>query len=200
MPVFLGFFINTTTRDEFVAPVEANDRKHAEDQLHASYPAPAYSLLTTYERRELDNIMAGIDRWPGLPSKIQPPLDALLGRVRVSNGTLPPLPTAKAAAKADGAQITREQVDLVRQAVKGHVPEVQALAARLLAAQREDTLPAPTTLHSDSTPASEAPSAIAMLKQMRGGSVAVSSAHVPTAPQPTAQPRSLIDVLKQMRG
>lgn len=128
MPIFLGFLLNTKTKQEFVAPTEAESRAEAEHNLTLQYPSPLYTLLTTYARGEMGKILADIDRWPGLPSKIQPTMEQLLQKVSVSR-TLPPLHQPKAQPAFDGARIEQ-----VRQAVRDSAPEVQALAARLLAA------------------------------------------------------------------
>lgn len=218
MPIFLGFFINTKTKQEFVAPTEAETRSGAEHNLTLQYPSPLYTLLTTYERKEMDSILANLDRWPGLPSKVQPSMEQLLQNVSVSK-TLPPLhhPKTQAPTAFDGARIEQ-----VRQAVRDTAPEVQALAARLMAATvaPQPTPPFADTAYRTAAPAAKAPASsilpaissaypkTAAAPANRFGGYAEPAPQLPSAPAMaapgqgkatvTARP-SLIDVLKTLR-
>lgn len=140
MGLFFGFMKNAVTGEEFVAPMEAEERVGAEVLLLRQYPAPAYALLTVYEKRELTRALEQVERWPGVPSKVQPPLEQLLSRVSVQRGKLPPLPQQRVASApvqapaSAAAAFDSARIEQVRNAVRGTSPEIQALAARLLAA------------------------------------------------------------------
>jgi hypothetical protein len=92
---YLGFFMNRQTKEEFVAPVMAQNADTAKWELEIAYPTSRYQLLTVYSRTELENVLIGIDRWPGLPSKVQAPVMTDLSKVKASMGGLPPLPGQK---------------------------------------------------------------------------------------------------------
>lgn len=192
MATFLGFYKNNMTGDEFVAPVEAESRNDAEWMLARQYPAGIYSLLTIYARKEMERILVDVERWPGLPNKVQPSTEKLLARVRVSNH-LPPLPQQQAQlAQVDGGRIA--QVHLAAQRVDARTQE---LAMRLLNAQAQGTLSssAPNMSNSRFASASDAKPA------------APRAQSVPAA-MPKAMPQqmssgnrpSLITMLKAMKG
>lgn len=144
MPMFLGFLKNTVTHEEFVAPVEADARGTAEMALAAEYPSAVYKLLTVYERREIEHVLAGLARWPGLPSRVQPTMEQLMARVKVGGRSLPAMPNQPVIPQhIDGARIQQ-----VRNAVQGNSPEIQALAARLLAAGMGHSIPLPQVAQS----------------------------------------------------
>lgn len=199
MPVFLGFLLNTKTKQEFVAPTEADTRAHAEHNLTLQYPSPLYTLLTTYGRGEMDKILADVDRWPGLPSKLQPTTEQLLQNVSVRKG-LPPLHQPKAQPAFDGARIEQ-----VRQAVRDSSPEVQALAARLLAATSAPmptppmpTPPMPEGYQKANVYQPVAPRASASAYGRAAAPEPLPAAPIAASAKPAARP-SLIDVLKAIR-
>lgn len=66
---FLGFFMNRSTREEFVAPIEADDATTARMEFYSAYPESRFQLLTVYSRKELEHVLSGIDRWPATPIK-----------------------------------------------------------------------------------------------------------------------------------
>jgi|GEM_PF-3908388 len=174
MAVFLGFMLNRVTGEEFVAPCEAASREEAESLFSEEYPEPAYGCLTVYARADIEAILKGFARWPGVPSTVQPPLEELLARVRASDGGLPPLQ-----AKANGAMLTRASLERVRHAANGHDPKVQALAARLLGHNHnaQGSRPASKAAEPESAPVAVTP-----------------------PPQPAMQGKSLIEVLKTLRA
>ncbi len=93
---------------------------------------PLYTILTCFERNELSDIISDAERWPGVPSEVQPPLEHLLRRVTGGIGKLPPLPNrpqqqqpAEQARMATGGRV---------QAVSGVVPGVMAREAKIAAA------------------------------------------------------------------
>lgn len=89
---YLGFMVNRATREEFVAPVTATAQDIARAELMKAYPESRYALLTIYSRAELTHVLRDLERWPGLPSKVQPPLTTDLTKVTARTGGLPPLP------------------------------------------------------------------------------------------------------------
>lgn len=191
MTTFLGFFKNNMTAEEFVAPVDAETRNDAEWVLIRQYPQGIYSLLTIYARTEVEKIMTNIDRWPGLASKVQPSIEQMMSRVSVGT-RLPPMPNQRVVETPaiDGARIER-----VREAVKGAAPEVQELAARLLAAQLQGSVSAstPDTSNARFETVSDARMTAPVMPP-----VAMPKA-VPMNAQGENRP-SLISVLKAMRG
>ena len=185
MALFLGFMKNTVNGEEFVAPAEADDRVGAEVLLLRQYPAEAYALLTVYEKRELTRALEQVERWPGVPSKVQPSLEQLLSRVSARAGKLPPLPNqrpaAVAAPVAPAAAFDSARIEQVRNAVRGTSPEIQALAARLLAAGMGSAT-------------AEEPVAAPVANRFGGRMEAA-----PDVPAAAANRPSLISVLKAMR-
>lgn len=172
MAIFLGFFKNRRNGEDFVVPVDADHHGEAMMMLGQSYPSPHYVMLTVYARREIETILSGIDRWPGLPSKIQPPAEDLMAKlsnVRVQQGGLPPMPKAQ----ADGGRVetVQEKIAQVRAMVRGQTDEVQALTAQLTASAR-------------------AP---------QGGTVKAAPAPA-VEPERTPRAASLIEVLKGLRS
>jgi hypothetical protein len=185
MATYLGFLKNLTNGEEFVAPVDTISRDKAESLLRETYPQGIYGLLTVYERREMENILTNIDRWPGVPSKVQPSLEQVLAKVSVSRrGGLPPMPHQRNQAQIDGAR-----VEQVRGAAQGMAPEVQALAARLLAKGLVGQV--------KSTQAST--SVTSEMVSDRRYSAPVQPRTPPGMPAATPQRPTLIDVLKSMR-
>ncbi|MBI1308482.1 MAG: hypothetical protein GC129_01305 [Proteobacteria bacterium] len=196
MPTFLGFLKNTVTGEEFVAPVEAPERARAEAGLRDQYPAAAYAILTVYEQREMERVMDGVRRWPGLASKVQPKLEDLFANVSVARA-LPPL-HGRAPTKLNATQARLEQV---RTMARGTHKGVQELVARLLAADLQgDIRSAKPDSHarmetvSDARPKAKVPAAPAIPP------VAMAPLPAPAARQAAQAERpSLITMLKQMK-
>lgn len=206
MPEFLGFLRNLANESEFVAPVQAADRAAAAAALGEQYPESLYRLHTIYARRELEQILENLTRWPGVASTVQPPLEQMLSRVNGRTGGLPPMPKADAgrvqavvaspaatpvAMAATQADEIRKLEELQAMAVKLNIPGAQALAMKLLAEARGAALPVNQTMSMgapDSAPASA-----------RG----VSEASAPLPAMPAAAQSggtSAIFMLKQLRG
>jgi hypothetical protein len=209
MPEFLGFLRNLTDASasgganagEFVAPVQAETREAAAAALVGQYPESFYRLHTVYARRELVQIMENLNRWPGVASTVQPPLEQLLSRVSGRTGGLPPMPKADAGrVQAVAATPTEPQAQLAEiqkleelqaMALKLKIPGAQELANRLLAEARGAALPANQAMPMGA-PASAPPSA-------RG--VAEASAPLPAMPAAAQSGgTSAIFMLKQLRG
>lgn len=199
MPEFLGFLRNLADSSEFVAPVQAETREAAAAALGGQYPENFYRLHTVYGRRELTQIMENLNRWPGVASTVQPPLEQLLSRVNGRTGGLPPMPKADAGRvqavvatpaepQAQLAEIQKLE-ELQAMAVKLNIPGAQELATRLLAEARGAALPANQAMAI--MPASAPASA-------RG--VAEGSAPLPAMPTPAHNGTSAIFMLKQLRG
>ncbi len=138
--LFVAFMRNTLTGETFMAPAIGQTQTQAEDMLRETYPSAAYSLNLMYPAQDIQKYMGELERWPGLPSKVQPKLTDLLAnqRIRSQMGGLPPLRKAEPApqpATLEGlaSPFTREQVEHIRTIAKGMPTDTQALAARLLA-------------------------------------------------------------------
>lgn len=176
---FIGFLRNAATREEFMCPVAADTRAEAQMLLEMDYPTPAYALCTIYARSELNQALSSIDRWPGLPSKVQPHkprLDETLARVTAHQGNLPPLTKAAPAAmpQADGARI-----DMLKDFIAQQSPQVQELAARLVGTPKLATpkpavapakaAPKPVAAVPANVPAASAIAAIKALHSLKAG-------------------------------
>jgi hypothetical protein len=201
MPEFLGFLRNLTDASEFVASVQAADREAAAAALGGQYPESLYRLHTIYARRELGQILENLNRWPGVASTVQPPLEQMLSRVSGRYGSalggLPPMPKADAgrvqAVAATPAEPQAQLAELQKleelqaMALKLKIPGAQELASRLLAEARGAALPANQAMPMGA-PASA-----------RG--VAEASAPLPAMPTPAPSGgTSAIFMLKQLRG
>lgn len=97
MTLYLGFLRNTVTGEEFVAPADALNPNHARQQFDGAYPEPVYALLTIYARQDLLDALATVERMPGLPSKPQPALAALLAQIQ--------------AKQVDGAHVVHDELE-----------------------------------------------------------------------------------------
>ncbi|TKW62066.1 MAG: hypothetical protein DI628_05460 [Blastochloris viridis] len=189
---FLGFFVNRATREEFVAPIEADDATIARMEFYSAYPESRFQLLTVYSRKELEHVLSGVDRWPGLPSKVQEPVRTDLSKVTASTRGLPPLPGQ--------VQAKIEQVDAATDTqpmpawMKSFVQQQQIKAAAAPKAQAtsvlEQNMAAPKT-------SLQQVSLIEKLKAARGETMAAPKAE-PTIVQ-QAKAGSVIDILKGMR-
>lgn len=180
------FFKNNVTKDEFVLPVDAADRGMALMAAAEHYPAPAYTALTVYSAKELQDVLASAERWPGVASKVQPTLDTLMNRVRVSGG-LPPISPKPTAAKVqttsgivDGAMSLEAKIASMKEDFE------RSRNARLAAVHAAKVVPA------------DVPAPVAAKK------VSAKTQSALAAPQPTAfnpnQGRSVVDVLRALRG
>ncbi|MFZ2586572.1 MAG: hypothetical protein WAZ18_00380 [Alphaproteobacteria bacterium] len=92
MTVYMIFYHNKVTGDDFIVPMDADTEALALEQLASRYPSAAYQYLTCFEKAELQAILTDTDRWPGVASKPQPTLESMLRRVTSGVGKLPPLP------------------------------------------------------------------------------------------------------------
>ena len=203
MTLYLGFMMNRTTRDEFVAPVEAEDAATARMELFAAYPESRYQLLTVYARAEMDHVLSHIDRWPGLPSKVQEPLRTDLTKVTARTGGLPPLP-GQVQAKVetvDAARDTQPMPAWMQSFVQQqNTRTAKAPAAAPTKAQAmEQAMAAPKS-------SLQPVSLIEKLKAARGQTMGQSMS-TPMMTAPKAEPAvvqqakagSVIDILKGMR-
>lgn len=139
---YLVFLKNAVTREEFVAPMAAESREAAMLQASTSYPMPAYAHLTCYALEELQRILADVQRWPGVPSKVQPTIETLMAKMRDGGRGLPPMPT------------------------RSTVPAAQPAMVKPMATA---TPPAPKKIVTTPAVNARAPSVIEVLKAMRGG-------------------------------
>ncbi len=212
---YLGFLMNRSDKEEFVAPVVANELTEAKRELQKAYPDSRYALLTVYTRSELENVLKGVDRWPGLPSKVQAPLAEKTAPVRVSTGGLPPLPGQ--------VQATVQAVENIQpSALPGWMQSLADTQAPKKTANptlnqtsfmMRPAVPAPksqpqtiTQMMAEQRPAPAPQSLIERLKMAKGETVA--SQPIQRQPQPqmpaatisrSAQGASVIDILKGMR-
>ena len=205
MPEFLGFLRNLTDASEFVASVQAADREAAAAALGGQYPESLYRLHTIYARRELGQILENLNRWPGVASTVQPPLEQMLSRVSgrygSASGGLPQMPKADAgrvqAVAATPAEPQAQLAELQKleelqaMALKLKIPGAQELASRLLAEARSAALPANQVM--------PMPAMTGAPASARG--VAEASAPLPAMPTPAPSGgTSAIFMLKQLRG
>ena len=202
--LYLGFMRNTITGEAFIAPAHGASAAAAESLLRETYPSAAYAITTLYPAQDVQKYLIELERWPGLPSKVQPKLADLLAnqRIRAQQGGLPPMPNrVPQPVQAPVNGFNAAQVDQIRTIAKGMPAETQALAARLLAgglkaqaaqapmpAAKPAAAPLGAKIETSSTPAPRAPlgtslkDALAAMRQ--GGSV-------PVAPRaPTTEPIS----------
>lgn len=196
---FLGFLMNRQTKEEFVAPVAADDLAIAKMELMMAYPESRYVLQTIYSRKEIEHVLAGVDRWPGLASKVQPPLTTDLSKVTAQMGGLPPLPgqvTSATIQQVQGGVTNQEalpgwmqsfvQSQMVKAAPAAHKPvEVVQAMSQMMAQQK---------------PAQAPQSLIERLKMAKGETFASKAPALPTPMvQEQAKAGSVIDILKGMR-
>ncbi len=189
---FLGFYLNRRTSEEFVAPVKAEDVAQARVQLGQAYPDSRYQLLTVYSRKELEHVLSGIERWPGLPNKIQEPVRADLSKVTARTQGLPPLP-GQVQAKVETVDAATDTQPMPAW-MKSFVQQQQAKAA---AAPK---VAAPSALEqsmSATKTSLQQASLIERLKAARGETMAAPKAEATLVQQGKAG--SVIDILKGMR-
>jgi hypothetical protein len=128
---------NESSGEEFVAPIEAPANAHGQalKQMKKSYPADRFTIHTTYTFEELENILDGLQRWPGVASRPQKgarpvrpvattalpqaphPFNTgnLFGNARATG----PQPTPEAATNAAAAARSGESVINVLKALRG---------------------------------------------------------------------------------
>lgn len=189
---FLGFFMNRATREEFVAPVEADDATTARMEFFSAYPESRYQLLTVYSRKEMEHVLSGIDRWPGLPSKVQEPVRADLSKVTANTRGLPPLP-GQVQAKVETVDAATDSQPMPAW-MKSFVQQQQVKAASAPKAATPSVLE-----QSMSTPKTslQPVSLIEKLKAARGETMTTPKAESTLVQQ--AKAGSVIDILKGMR-
>lgn len=131
--LFMGFLVNSITSEHFIAATEADSPTAATAKLRETYPSAAYHILTVYQAQAVVKYLAEVQRWPGLPSKVQPSLADLLAtqRIRTQVGGLPPLRKEPAMA-LHHPYFTATQLQQIQTIAQGMPVETQALATRLL--------------------------------------------------------------------
>jgi hypothetical protein len=129
---FLGFLVNSITGEHFIAAAEGSNPREAEASLRETYPSAAYQILTIYQAQAVQNYLNDAQRWPTLPSRVQPKLADLLAtqRIRTQVGGLPPL--KKAAVTPAHPHLNAAQIQQIKTIAQGMPAETQAMAARLL--------------------------------------------------------------------
>ncbi len=185
---YLGFLQNRQSREEFVAPVEADDVATARMALAQAYPESRYMVQTVYSRQELEHVLAGVDRWPGVASKVQPPLTTDLTKVTARTGGLPPLPGQVTAASVEKVEENTQAMPSWMQGFIQQQAQPQAPKAALQPAKIDTT-----TVDTRVDPTIP----VNMQAMLR----AMSQTQAPK-PQPMtqAQPQSLIERLKAAKG
>lgn len=211
---FLGFFVNRETRDEFVAPVIAADTFAARMDLQKVYPESRYMLLTVYSRQELEQVLNGVDRWPGMPNKAKEPVRADLSKVTARTGGLPPLPgqvkatVEKVATNEQPLPGWMQSLVTATPRADSDAPTIARSAATPAFAQPQQ--PANPILQAMAQPKTSLPpqSLIERLKAARGETMATPVRREAVPPQPEmpagaitrqASGASVIDILKNMR-
>ena len=200
---YLGFLMNRQNREEFVAPVQAPDVTTARMELGVAYPESRYILQTVYSRTEMEHVLAGIDRWPGVPSKVQPPLTTDLSKVTARTGGLPPLPGQVKATVQEVQNNTQALPAWMKSFVQQQaVAEVQP-AQVAPALQTVTRTPHQAMLQAMAQPKTSLPaqSLIERLKAAKGESFSnTGKSEIPAAAmQAPAKVGSVIDILKNMR-
>lgn len=204
---YLGFLMNRADREEFVAPVVAPDLIEAKREIQKAYPDSRYALLTVYTRTELEHVLQGVDRWPGLPSKVQAPLSDKTAPVRVSTGGLPPLPgqvqaTVQAMENIEQAALPGWMQSFVTPPAQAHSAKAMTMPAQKPVAGHS----AMAQMMAEQKPAQAPQSLIERLKMARGESVASQPIRREAVPEVSAATisrsasgASVIDILKGMR-
>lgn len=204
---YLGFMQNRQSKEEFVAPVRAEDVATARMALGQAYPESRYMVQTIYSRTELEHVLAGVDRWPGVASKVQPPLTTDLSKVTARTGGLPPLPGQVTAASVEKVENNTQAMPAWMQGFVQQATKPAATKATPLDTTIDPAIPvnmqAMLRAMSQTKAATPQPmvqaqpqSLIERLKAAKGESFAK-----PAAPviQEAAKPGSVIDILKGMR-
>lgn len=197
MATYLVFHRNMVTKDDFATPVDADSKQAAMDALADRYPHPAYVPLTCFEKSALQGILDDADRWPGVASTPQPTLEQLLTRVTARVGKLPPLPNRKPSEQpsAKVSQATGGHVERVRDPAPFTTPTPVPNAAKAPVSVLE-ALKASKTMKGLSS-AQQTPVSKATMASSKPSAKAPSSL---LATPPAANGRSVIDVLRALRG
>lgn len=205
---YLAFLHNTLTREDFIAPAVGENSQAATANLRESYPSAVYTLQTMYPAEDMRRYLSDLQRWPSLPSRIQPKLADLMAtqRIRTQVGGLPPLHKPAPAAQPV-AGLSASQLNQLKLIAKGMPAETQALAARLLAgglqaeAAQAPTAPAVARMPL-ATPQQMAPAAASVVAAI----VTPRLQPQPMQPSPMAQqpitraPLTLHQALKALRA
>lgn len=196
---FLGFFMNRATREEFVAPVDAEDTTIARMEFSSAYPESRFQLLTIYSRKELEHVLAGIDRWPGLPSKVQEPVRTDLSKVTANTRGLPPLP-GQVQAKIETVDAASDSQPMPAW-MKSFIQQQQTKQAKAAAPKTPASAPVSALENHMATPKSsfQQVSLIEKLKAARGESMTATAPKAEPAIVQQAKAGSVIDILKGMR-
>lgn len=135
---FLGFMVNRITQEHFIAAAEGANPTDATARLRETYPSAAYDVLTIYQAAAVMQYLSDAQRWPTVPSRVQPKLADLLAaqRVRTQVGGLPAL-AKPAPSQPTAGGLSAAQIQQVKTIAQGMPAATQALAARLLAAQTQ---------------------------------------------------------------
>ncbi len=150
---YLVFLQNTQTGEEFTAPTNAPTGAHeiAMGQLRQQYPAPKFKVHTAYMQDELEVALNGLNRWPGLASKVQ------AGTARPSSRQAAPVRVTlgEATRQATGATINKT-------VEAAPTPQTQSVPRPAQAAPTETPTIAPAAMQNQS-----GISVIEQLKNMR---------------------------------
>lgn len=70
---YIVFMYNARTGEEFTAPKQGPKNAHPVimGEMRKEYPAPQFKILTAYTVEELESTLKNLDRWAGLPSRVQ---------------------------------------------------------------------------------------------------------------------------------
>jgi hypothetical protein len=199
---YLGFLMNRQSREEFVAPVIAETLVVAKIELAKAYPESRYMLQTIYSRLEIDHVLAGIDRWPGLPSKVQPPVTTDLSKVTAQTGGLPPLPGQATAATVQKVDNNTQALPAWMQSfvASQQVAPAQPQAAMSSPAPQVTMQSAINQMMAEQRPQQAPQSLIERLKMAKGETFSAKAPALPAAAvQEQAKAGSVIDILKGMR-
>ena len=96
---YIAFCQSKTTGEEFVIPQTAPAGAHADTiraEIHKTYSAAEYNVLTVYSLQELEDALEGVKRWPGVASR---PQAAVAQRARTAR-----IPTTTAIPQAAAPQ------------------------------------------------------------------------------------------------
>lgn len=178
---YLGFLQNRANKEEFVAPVQAEDVATARMELGLAYPESRYMVQTIYSRQELEHVLSGIDRWPGVASKVQPPLTTDLTKVTARTGGLPPLPGQVTAATVEKVEDNTQAMPAWMQSF---IQQQNQKASAPKAEPKLDTKPVVT-------PNANIQAMLHAMNQTKA---------VQPQPMTQAQPQSLIERLKAAKG
>lgn len=185
MTSYLVFVRNQATMQDFAVPAEAASVGEAVADAAGRYPGPVYHALTCFTAAELQSFIDDSVRWPGVASTVQPPLEDLLRKVTAGT-KLPPMPkiARRVDLSADEVVVLPEAEAAISEATQARVQALRGAVPGVM--EREARIAQATAL----PPVSDRP-------KRRSTDAA--------APAPAAAPsfnngRSVIDVLKALRG